>query len=170
MVPLVLQCVAVAQSGTPHHTIAVDCPETLVLSVDPQRMQQVLNNLLENAIRFSPWGGTIEVSLTCPDSDSACLEVRDHGLGVSTEHRSHVFDRFYRAHGDSHISGLGLGLHVSRHIVERHGGTIEVVTPPSGGTRFIVRLPIAMDASSPALARIESCCTNSNHQEIDAHG
>jgi PAS domain S-box-containing protein len=143
LVPLVLKGVARAQSGAPHHTIAVENPTTLVLSVDPQRLEQVVDNQLENAIRFSPFGGTIEVRLTRPDAESACLEVRDFGLGVSDEHHSHLFDRFYRAHSDSHVSGLGLGLHVSRHIVERHGGTIDVLTPPSGGTCFVVRLPIA---------------------------
>ncbi|MDQ6669585.1 MAG: PAS domain-containing sensor histidine kinase [Chloroflexota bacterium] len=138
---LVSRGVTAAQSEAHRHTIALDSPATLMLAVDPQRLQQVLNNLLENAIRFSPHGGTIEVSLTHPDPGSVWLEVRDYGLGVSPEHRSHLFDRFYRAHSDSHMSGLGLGLHVTRHIVERHGGTIDVVIPPSGGTRFVVRLP-----------------------------
>ncbi|HLZ32142.1 MAG TPA: ATP-binding protein [Chloroflexota bacterium] len=140
--PLVRQGVATARSGAPQHTIAVDTPETLVLSIDPHRLQQVLNNLLDNAIRFSPDGGSIEVGLTRPDALSACLEIRDHGLGVLPEHRPHLFDRFYRAHSDSHTSGLGLGLHIARHIIEQHGGTIEVVAPPSGGSRFIVRLPL----------------------------
>jgi PAS domain S-box-containing protein len=147
LAPLVRQGVASAQSGAPEHTIAVHSPETLMLTIDPQRVQQVINNLLDNAIRFSPWGGTIEVGLTRPDAASACLEVRDHGLGVPSEHRRNLFDGFYRAHADSYTSGLGLGLHVSRHIVERHGGTIEVVAVPSGGTRFVVRLPLATPAS-----------------------
>jgi PAS domain S-box-containing protein len=147
---LVLQAVAAARSGAPHHEFVVDCPEALILSIDPRRLQQVLNNLLDNAIRFSPWGGTIEVSLARPDPAWASLEVRDYGLGVSPVHRPHLFDRFYRAHSDSHVSGLGLGLSVSRHIVERHGGTIEVLDPGGGGTRFVVRLPLAMPTIQPA--------------------
>jgi PAS domain S-box-containing protein len=139
---LLLQCVTAARAGAPHHVIALDSPRTLLVAVDPVRFQQVLSNLLENAIRFSPAGGTIEVGLTCPGAESACIEVRDHGVGVLPEHRAHLFDRFYRAHSDSHMSGLGLGLHVSRHIVERHGGTIEVASPSSGGTQFVVRLPL----------------------------
>jgi PAS domain S-box-containing protein len=143
LVPLVLQSVGTAQAASPQHTIAVHTPETVIISIDPRRIQQVLNNLLENAIRFSPLGGAIEVELVQPNAASAFLEVRDYGLGVSPEHRPHLFDRFYRAHAGSHISGLGLGLHVSRHIVERHGGSIEVLAPGDGGTRFVVHLPIA---------------------------
>jgi PAS domain S-box-containing protein len=144
---LVRQGVAAAQSEAPEHTLSVDTPDTLVLSVDPRRLQQVLKNLLENAIRFSPWGGAIEVTLTRPDLVSACLEVRDYGLGVAPDHRPHLFDRFYRAHSDTHTSGVGLGLYVTRYIVERHGGTIEVVEPPSGGTRFVVKLPLSAPLS-----------------------
>lgn len=154
--PLVQRGVVAARTAAPQHTMEVHTPEALVMSVDPHRLEQVLNNLLDNAIRFSPSGGTIEVGLSQPDSASACLEIRDHGLGVAVEHREHLFDRFYRAHSDSHNSGLGLGLHVTRHIIEQHGGTIEIVAPPSGGSRFVVRLPLkqlpraAKSAASPA--------------------
>jgi PAS domain S-box-containing protein len=151
LAPLVEESVVTARAAAPNHTFTVHRPETLVLSMDAQRLQQVLNNLLENAIRFSPRGGRIDVSLSCPDASSACLEVRDHGLGVSPEHDGHLFDGFYRAHADSHTSGLGLGLHVSRYLVQRHGGTIEVSNAVGGGTCFVVRLPTTAGVATAAV-------------------
>lgn len=69
------------------------------------------------------------------------LAVRDHGIGIPPEHRAGIFGRFYQVHAGSHLSGLGIGLHVSRQIAELHGGTIEVECPEDGGTRFVVTLP-----------------------------
>jgi signal transduction histidine kinase len=69
------------------------------------------------------------------------LVVRDHGIGIPPERRARLFDRFYQAHGEGHFGGLGLGLFISRQIVELHGGTLEADFPPDGGTRFCVNLP-----------------------------
>jgi signal transduction histidine kinase len=68
--------------------------------------------------------------------------VRDHGIGVPLEHHERIFDRFYQAHAADYYSGIGLGLYVSRQIVELHGGQITVESPPDGGSRFVVVLPI----------------------------
>jgi signal transduction histidine kinase len=72
------------------------------------------------------------------------LSVRDRGVGIPAEHRAHIFDRFYQAHAGgqlTNMAGLGLGLYISRQIVELHGGTIEAQFPEDGGTRIVVRLP-----------------------------
>jgi signal transduction histidine kinase len=71
--------------------------------------------------------------------------VRDHGLGIPPEHRPHIFDRFYQAHAGgplTSMAGMGLGLYISRQIVELHGGTIDAEFPDDGGTRFVVMLPV----------------------------
>ena len=127
------------------HVIVVDAPEHLAAFVDPLRVEQVLINLLDNAMKFMPDGGPIDVTLT-REAGTAVLVVRDRGIGVPPEHRARLFDRFYQAHPDR--SGMGLGLFIVRQIVERHGGTIRLESPPDGGTRFVVELPLESGAPS----------------------
>jgi signal transduction histidine kinase len=112
--------------------------------VDPLRLEQVLTNLVNNAIKYSPDGGTIAIAVT-QHADTAQVTVRDHGLGIPPEHREHIFDRFYQAHSRSHRSGMGLGLYISRQIVDLHGGSIIADFPADGGTRFVVTLPTRKD-------------------------
>jgi signal transduction histidine kinase len=121
---------------------AGSCGAALVALVDPLRIEQVVANLVDNAVKYSPEGGSIEVELSAPDPETVRLAVRDHGIGIPAEHRARIFDRFYQAHGDR-FAGIGLGLYVSRQIVELHRGRIEVECPPEGGTRFVVTLPAA---------------------------
>jgi signal transduction histidine kinase len=113
----------------------------------------VLSNLLDNAIKYSPDGGMIEVAVAQPDDATIELSVRDHGMGIPAEKRGHIFDRFYQAHGAEHRSGLGLGLYICRQIVELHDGAIRVEFPPDGGTRFVVCLPLITDDLAAARAR-----------------
>jgi signal transduction histidine kinase len=108
---------------------------------DEARLEHVLLNLLDNAAKFSPQGGDIEVTLEAPDAATARLSVRDHGLGIPPQHAAHIFERFHQAHGESHRSGIGLGLYIAKQIVDLHAGTIRVEFPSSGGTRFVVDLP-----------------------------
>jgi signal transduction histidine kinase len=114
--------------------------------MDPDRIEQVIANLLDNAIKYSPDGGRIDVDLATEDG-LACLSVRDFGVGIPEDRRERLFERFYRAHADDTVSGMGLGLFVARHVVELHGGTIGVEVPPSGGSRFTVRLPLQTGTS-----------------------
>jgi signal transduction histidine kinase len=81
------------------------------------------------------------VALGMTSLATVVLEVRDRGIGIPPERRAHLFDRFYQAHGEGYFGGLGLGLFISRQIVELHGGQIQVDFPPDGGTRFVVVLP-----------------------------
>ncbi len=69
------------------------------------------------------------------------LSVTDHGVGIPEERRAHIFDRYYQAHGDGYLGGMGLGLYISRQIVELHGGSIGAEYPEEGGVRMLVRLP-----------------------------
>ena len=110
--------------------------------VDQLRLEQVLANLLDNATKFSPGNTLVELSLEPTDSSEARIAVRDRGLGVPPEHRDRIFDRFYQAHNDSHRSGLGLGLYISKQIVDLHHGRIRAEFPSSGGTCFIIDLPL----------------------------
>jgi len=104
-------------------------------------LEQVLANLLDNAVKYSPNGGGVGVALTEVDNEWVEISVRDWGLGIPPERRDNLFDRFYQAHSEGHYGGLGLGLYVSQQIVELHGGTICAEFPSDGGSRFIVRLP-----------------------------
>jgi signal transduction histidine kinase len=140
---LVRDVVSAARSNLRGHTLEAQVPARVEARVDPLRVEQVLTNLVDNAIKYSPEGGPIEVRLDLVDGVLQ-LSVRDHGLGVAPEHRPHIFDRFYQAQAGgplTSMAGMGLGLYISRQIVELHGGSIYAEFPDDGGTRFVVTLP-----------------------------
>jgi signal transduction histidine kinase len=139
--PLIEQVVAVSQGLSDQHPISVDAPEHLEWSVDPLRLEQVLMNLFDNAMKYSPDGAPIQVTLTKKDAGDLELSVRDFGPGIEPDKRDHIFDRFYQANDGYARTGLGLGLYLSRNIIELHGGELVAEFPPDGGTRFVVRLP-----------------------------
>jgi signal transduction histidine kinase len=119
---------------------------------DHDRLEQVMNNLVGNAVKYSPGGGEVVVSAR-RDGGSAVVSVRDEGIGISPEDRAHLFDRFYRGTAEnSDIKGLGLGLYVTRRIVEAHGGTIDARSRPGEGSEFFFTLPLSQPAMpEPAL-------------------
>jgi signal transduction histidine kinase len=124
------------------HEFSVHVPQARLLAlVDPMRLEQVMANLLDNAVRYSPVGGPIDVTVERGPQESIVLSVRDWGLGIPEEHRTQIFERFHRAHELASRSGMGLGLHISREIVLLHGGEITAAFPPDGGSHFTVRLP-----------------------------
>lgn len=114
-----------------------------ILYVDPQRMKQVLNNLLTNAIKFTPPGGTITISARPYDERFAMISISDTGTGIPVEDRAHIFERFYQSNSrqQSKIGGYGLGLPIARLIVEQHGGTIGFDTVLDKGTTFYFTAP-----------------------------
>ncbi len=125
--------------------LAVDIPAALPLvSADEERINQVMHNLLNNALRYTPSGGTITIRARGEDG---CLriEVQDTGEGIAPEHLPNVFERFYRADyaRSRQRGGMGLGLAISKAIVEAHGGSIAVTSSgiPGEGTAFAVHLP-----------------------------
>ncbi|MCW2286548.1 signal transduction histidine kinase/CheY-like chemotaxis protein [Rhodoblastus acidophilus] len=120
-------------------------PEPLPLDADPTRLAQVLSNLLNNAAKFTPPGGQVEIS-TRREAGEAVVSVRDTGAGIPPEKRSCIFDLFMQLGNDdaSHGGGLGIGLALVRKLVEMHGGRVEVFSEGLGrGSEFIVRLPLA---------------------------
>jgi PAS domain S-box-containing protein len=141
LVSLVRAAVEAGQALTQVHTLTLDAPRVSRAMLDPLRLEQVVRNLIDNAIKYSPQGGSIEVELGPAGRGKVRLVVRDHGLGIPPERRESLFDRFYQAHGDGHFGGLGLGLYISRQIVELHGGRIAADFPSDGGSRFEVILP-----------------------------
>ena len=101
----------------------------------PGRLERAVSNLLDNAAKWSPAGGTVEVQLR--DGE---LTVRDHGPGIDEDDLPRVFDRFYRAPKARGVPGSGLGLAIVRQVVEEHGGSVAAETASGGGARFRVRL------------------------------
>ena len=123
------------------------------VEVEPDRIRQVLVNLLTNAHEYCPKGASIRVTAARAD-DEVELAVSDDGPGMPEEQLDHIFDRFTR--GDAgltqRVGGTGLGLAISKSLVELHGGTIDVVSSPGRGSSFRVRLPAAPAARAPAPA------------------
>jgi signal transduction histidine kinase len=117
-------------------------PAALPALVDPMRFEQVLMNLLDNAAKHSPPDRPADVTLTRTDAGDAHLVVRDYGPGIPPEDHARVFDRYFQEESDgAPRRGLGLGLYVSREIVNLHRGQIRVESPAGGGTAFVVTLP-----------------------------
>jgi PAS domain S-box-containing protein len=119
--------------------IELRAPSPAVAGVDPARIEQVLENLLANALRYGA-GKPVEVTVTAR-SGGVRLTVRDHGIGVAPEDRERIFGLFERAVSERRYGGLGLGLYIARQIVEAHGGTIGCESVPGEGARFEVELP-----------------------------
>lgn len=122
--------------------IMPDC----ILNADRSKLGQIVYNLTENALKYTPDGGTITVTLTA-DSRQAVLTVKDNGVGIPREDQAHIFDRFYRVDKarSRETGGTGLGLSIVRQLVTLHGGDITVESQPGLGSTFIVRLPITRE-------------------------
>ncbi|HEX8616313.1 MAG TPA: HAMP domain-containing sensor histidine kinase [Thermoanaerobaculia bacterium] len=125
--------------------LTADLPaEPLFVWADSTRVQQIGWNLISNAIKFTPRGGSVSVSLR-PERELAVFRVRDNGEGISPDLLPHVFERYRQEEGEPGKShqGLGLGLAIVRHLVESHGGTIEAFSAGKGqGAEFVVTLPL----------------------------
>ena len=124
---------------------ALSCPVEDGVHVlgDPVRLEQVFSNLLDNAHKYTPDGRGISMRIGCKGG-KALVEVQDEGIGIGLEHLPHIFERFYKP-GPQHgiYSGLGVGLYISREIVERHGGRIWAESEEGRGSTFTVELPLA---------------------------
>lgn len=126
------------------HPVVLDVPaEPVFVRADADRLQRVLENLVNNAIKYSPEGGAVEVSVRSEGGRSV-LCVRDYGMGISPEALPHIFEQSYRAaEAAAQAPGLGLGLSIAAQVVARHGGTIEAAAAHGRGTMLSVRLPLA---------------------------
>jgi signal transduction histidine kinase len=126
------------------HQIALSLPdEALIVEGDELRLEQVLQNLLQNAVKYSPQGGTVDVRVE-QRSDQACVVVGDQGIGIPAASLPQLFRRFYRAENvqAQHISGIGVGLYVVKEIVDLHDGQIDVASEEGVGSTFTICLPI----------------------------
>lgn len=140
LVTLAGEQVALVQMQTDGHVLRVESEGPLVARVDRQRIGQVLQNLLINAVKYSPNGGDVTIRLGAGDGE-ARIDVIDRGIGIPPDQLDRLFERFYRADVTG-AGGLGLGLHISRMLVDAHGGRIAVTSSPGQGSVFTVTLPL----------------------------
>jgi signal transduction histidine kinase len=118
-----------------------EAPDQIEVAVDEIRFEQVISNLLANAVKFSPPDAEVRIDLERTSAGGIRLSVTDHGVGIPLDQREAVFERFHQAHADPHRVGMGLGLYISAEIVRLHGGTIRIEDPDHPGTRMVVTLP-----------------------------
>lgn len=131
-----------AQRRGPGMVFDVDTDHSEVMG-DASTLERAITNLLDNAVKFSPNGGTVRVRLA-----EGVLTVTDQGPGIAEEDLPHIFDRFYRSDRSRNTPGTGLGLSIVAHTVEAHGGTIKASNNPDGGAEFTLKLPL-LEASVP---------------------
>jgi signal transduction histidine kinase len=149
--PIIEETAAEFQMMTAQHRIGADLPTQMPLVMaDPRRARQVLRNLVENAVKYSPDGGEIRISAQARD-DELRVSVSDTGMGIDAEQLDRIFDRFYQVDSAStrKVGGSGLGLSISKAIVERHGGCIWAESQPGIGSTFHFTLPLARPGLAP---------------------
>lgn len=147
---LVRSAVNTIESRTRRHHLEILFPASLpLLDIDGPRIEQVMENLLENAVKYSPTGRNITVSIET-DAEFVQVSIADNGIGIPEGLLDKVFDRFFRVKSQevSHVTGAGLGLAISRSLVEAHGGRIWAESVPGGGSTFRFTLPL-LPSSGP---------------------
>ena len=124
--------------------IRKDCDKNIQVYADREKIRQVFTNIIDNAIKYGKLNGNIEASFHRLDKNTALIEVRDDGEGISEEHRQRIFERFYRTNQarDRKVGGSGLGLAICKHIIEAHQQTIYVRSTPQVGSTFCFSLPL----------------------------
>jgi len=146
LVALTMRMVTQRQMTTKQHIFTLDTEHSsLLVVVDRARVEQVLTNLLSNAIKYSPQGGPIELSLREEaEPHEALLSIRDRGIGIPVGQQARIFGRFVRAENarTSEITGTGLGLYLSRELVERHRGRLWFESTEGEGSTFFMTLPL----------------------------
>lgn len=139
---LVTEIVENFQSTNESHMVECAIKEKLIVKGDKIRLEQVINNLINNGIKYSPGAAKVDVCLQ-KIGNQALFSVRDYGIGILSENMPQLFTQFYRVKDISRqFSGLGLGLYISKEIVERHGGKIEVTSEPEKGSTFSFTIPV----------------------------
>lgn len=130
------------QLFTETHQIVIEHCDDVTCFVDIGRLDQVIHNLLTNAIKYSPSADTIVVNSRI-EHDQLITSIRDFGIGIAAENQKDLFTRFYRVdQPDMKFQGLGIGLYISKEIIERHHGKIRVESEPGKGSVFIFSLPV----------------------------
>ena len=153
IVPFLKSLVMSFASYAERKRITLTCsstPEDINAYIDAEKLEKIITNLLSNAFKFTPEGGTIDVAVT-RDEGRVNIAVRDTGTGIPAEKMSRIFDRFYQVDG-SHTrphEGTGIGLSLTRELVELHKGSIEVESVEGKGTTFVARIPLGKDHLKP---------------------
>lgn len=134
------------QKTTTHHQLQFTCSQSKVeASIDPQRIEQVLANLLTNALKYSPQGSPVSLTLDLyPEDQEMEIRVQDHGIGIPLHQQARIFGRFMRA-GNAQAAGIrgtGLGLYLCRALVEQHDGRLWFESQEGVGSTFFLRLPL----------------------------
>jgi signal transduction histidine kinase len=140
VVALARHVLEAAAPRTRGHQLTLHAPRAVSGQVDPIRLEQVITNLVDNAIKYSPAGGAVDVRVAARGA-AIRFVVTDEGIGIPAEHRGKIFDRFHQAHQERRLGGMGLGLYISREIVELHGGTLVCEESSEAGTRMAVTVP-----------------------------
>jgi signal transduction histidine kinase len=147
LLAVVREAVSQAQGKSAQHTISLAAPEALVVVWgDPLRLRQVLDNLLDNALKYSPDGGPVDVTVRVDGAAGVAeVAVRDQGIGIAREHQGQLFVRFgrIRTPDAAQIPGTGLGLYIAQRIVSAHRGRIWVDSARGAGSTFYVTIPLA---------------------------
>ena len=120
--------------------ITLEAPDSLPLEGDEFRIEQVINNLLTNALRYGQ-GKPVAVTVTAADGE-ARVSVRDQGMGIAPEDQERIFEQFERTDGAAQVAGLGLGLYIARQIAQAHGGQLQVHSRAGEGAEFVLSLPL----------------------------
>jgi signal transduction histidine kinase len=131
--------------------IALSCschfPDEIHFLGDTQMIQRMLSNLLDNAIKYTPQGGSVSVSVSENDGH-VVVSVKDTGIGISARDLPHIFERFYRGDESRSQTGIGLGLSLARAIARGHGGDIRATSNPNQGSTFTITLPKSLPSQS----------------------
>ena len=120
--------------------VTVDCPETVTAAHDRKWTTEALFNILDNAVKYTPEGGKIHVSVVCWEM-YVKIDISDTGIGIPEQHQGTIFKRFYREDGVHDAPGIGIGLYLTREIITRQGGFIRVASEVGTGSTFSVFLP-----------------------------
>lgn len=121
------------------HLIIFESNFDNIVAVDPKLFRQIVTNLISNAIKYSPAGSEVLISLA-ENNGSIELLVADQGMGISEDDREHLFEAFYRAENAKNMKGTGLGLSIVKYALDLHGGTIDILNNEAGGTTFSIKL------------------------------
>ena len=154
-----------------HEIMLLRPPHPMVVLGDRQRLEQVLVNLLQNAIKYSPQGGKVVVALA-REGDEALVSVADQGIGIPVEEQARLFQRFFRARNAAtrHFGGLGIGLYVSNEIVQRHGGRFLVESETGKGAVFSFTLPLVVPRSASVNGAARILIIDDDREILEATG
>lgn len=138
-----------APERKPNHQLTLEAPQRIMGIWDPDRLEQVLTNLISNALKYSPEGGDVRLTLQRND-DQVELTISDQGIGITPQDQARLFQPFVRGEmARRSASGTGLGLYITARIVREHGGTIDLTSEPGVGSTFTVRLPTVPPGWTP---------------------